>query len=327
MSNTYGYTSMDRVFSKLIRDYGEDWNEGDVIEWTGEALEFMQAVKSYEEAIAFIEVKNHQCSLPSGIHAVIQVARNNHWSGFKKDILCPITVTQSILLQNTEEQAAIPVALDCEGMPINDYELAYYRPYFDLQAEYLGWRHSRYYNNGYSPVRLATHTFFNNFVCSTEDDNPGITRDSGYDEYTVVDKKLLRFSFKEGSVAVAYLRQKLDPETGYPMIPDHVTYTTAIVSYIILRLTRKEFNKGREGSAGRLQEAEREWQWYCKQAGNLDMMPHGVDEHQNLLDQRSYILPRVNNYYSYFGKMSRPEGRKYNDPDGRNWKGFYFRGN
>ncbi len=58
------YTSIDRIFNKLERDFGSEFNEGDVIEWTGEALEAIGAVKQYEEAVAYIKVVNHQISLP-----------------------------------------------------------------------------------------------------------------------------------------------------------------------------------------------------------------------------------------------------------------------
>lgn len=323
MSARYSYIPIDRIFSKLIRDLGEGFIiEKDVIEWTGEALEFIQAVKSFEEAVAYIEVENYQCKLPAGTHSIIQIARNNNWTKQVSD-LCPQLVSSEVTV--TEDAPAIPVALDCNGQPINDYELAYYRPYFDLKYEYGAWCGCGYYRRNYTPVRLATSTFFNTIVCRERD------YDSIYqgvkDEYTVINKEILRFSFKEGSVAVALLRQVLDPETGYPMIPDNISYTTAITKYITLKIFEKHFYNGREGSQAKMQKAEQDWQWYCKQASNVDMMPYGIDEHQNLLDQRSYILPRQNQYFSFFGNLANPEGRKFNDPDHRNWGRLMYRGN
>jgi hypothetical protein len=89
-----------------------------------------------------------------------------------------------------------------------------------------------------------------------------------------------------------------------------------------MKLMEREFYANRDGSVGKLQKAEQDWQWYCKQARNRAMMPKGVDQWQNILEQRNYMLPRINRYYGFFGKMSRPESRKFNDPDFRN----YFRG-
>lgn len=339
MSNRYNYVSIDRIFSKLLRDYGDQFNEGDVIEWCGEALEFIGAPQYYEEAVAFIEVKNHQCKLSSGTHAIIQIARNHNWTGSKDDKFCPSTVISELItspfIQTSDSCAncgdtpvnpvtVLPdyIVLDCNGQPINEYDIAYYRPYFDLKHEYLNWRNSNFYKNSYTPVRLATHSFSDNLVCTTDD-----VYNESNDEYTVVRKEMLRFSFKEGSVAVALTRQVVDPETGYPLIPDNISYTTAITKYIIYMMACRDSYSNREGSKGNVDKLEKDWHWYCKQAGNIDMMPNGIDEYQNLLDQRSYILPRNGRYYGFFGKMARPENRKWNDPDNRNRKVNYFTGN
>ena len=71
----------------------------------------------------------------------------------------------------------------------------------------------------------------------------------------------------------------------------------------------------------------KEHQCYCKQAGNKALIPQGVDQYQNILDQTNYILPRIDRYYGFFGKMSRPENRKYLDPDRRNRRASYRYGN
>lgn len=325
---SYQYTSIDRIFSKLIRDVKSDFSEADVIEWCGEALSFIGATRLYEEAVAFIEVKNHQCKMPAGTHAIIQIARNNSWGGPKDDSLCPSNIKDlTPTVDGETPPATVPVALDCTGQPINDYDLAYYRPYFDLKWEYSQWRCSSTYIQKYTPVRLATNTYFNSIVCKEVEDGSQTIYQTGTDEYTIVQGDTLRFSFKEGSVAVAYLRQLLDEETGYPMIPDNISYTTAITKYITMKMFEREFYNGRDGAERKMVKAEQDWQWYCKQASNVDLMPNGVDEYQNMLDQRSYLLPRQNRYYGFFGKMARPETRKFDDPDARNWHGYYFRGN
>lgn len=331
------YTSIDRIISKVIRDLGVDnVNEGDLVEWTAEALEAIGAVTMYEEAVAFIEVKNHQCELPVGLHSIIQVARNYCFSDYgREDPFCPQKVVESVEerhinpcsceAKNCENCSRIDyVLLDCEGKPITGYDVAYYRPYFDLQYEYNLWCSNNFYRGCYTPVRLTNHTFFNTIVCE-ERNMVYCNYHDAQDEYTVIQGKLLRFSFQDGSIALSYLRQVVDEETGYPMIPDHFSYTTAITKYITLRIMEREFYANREGAAQRMQKAESDWHWYCKQAGNHAMMPKGIDQWQNIMEQRQYMLPRTRNYYSFFGKMSRPEQRKWNDPDGRsNFRGYYL---
>ena len=61
------YVSADRIIAKLYRDLGlEELNETDIIEQIGEALEAIGAITLYEEAVAFIEIENHQADLPNG---------------------------------------------------------------------------------------------------------------------------------------------------------------------------------------------------------------------------------------------------------------------
>lgn len=305
----YKFTSIDRILSKVIRDTGVEISlmESDVIEWTGEALEFIGATRMYEEAIAFAEVKNHQCELPPNLHVIIQVARNNAWS--KVEEKC---YPQELVNEMNEPNVAYVcndvdmgyVVLDGCGTPVLEYDIAYYRPFNDLIK-------TSYYKQNYTPIRLATNSFFNSVVCNLEGNDSIYKSSDCVDEYTIIQGKLLRFSFKEGGVVIPYLRPVLDKETGYPMIPDHVSYTTAVTKYVTMKIFEKEFYSSREGSPSKFQKAESDWQWYCKQAGNLEMMPHGIDEHQNLLEQRSYLLPQQNRYYGFFGNLNKAERRAW----------------
>lgn len=318
----YKYVSINRIFAKLIRDIGSDFSEDDVIEWTGEALEFLQTPRSSEETVAFIEVRNHQCEIPPGTHSIIQIAKNTRHTTLVQNPYCPADIIMS-MPSVQDPEPSIPVALDCNGQPLNAYDLAYYRPYFDLKAEYLGWTGSSTYRE-YVPVRLSTNSFFDSLVCKDGDYHQRYS-DYQLPEYTIINGEILRFSFKEGYIAIAYLKQKLDPVTGYPMIPDSISHTTAIVKYITMKVQEKQYYAGREGAAGRLAKAEADWQWYCGQATSQDMMIQGVDELQNFLDQRRYILPREH-YYNFFGKLSKPEDRIWNDPNHRNRYGLIFHG-
>lgn len=311
----YQYVSLDTIFSKLIRDASIDIDEGDVVEWCGEALEFTGGVKSYEEAVAFIEVNNHQFDLPTGLHAIIQIGRNNRWDKYKEctpeviqEELIPeeekINIRRSIALTNPPVDA---VWLDAAGTPIVAYDLAYYRPYYDFKANYFDWRSCRAYRR-FTPIRLANSTLFNTLVCEDRDQR---AYESCTDEYTVILGKTVRTSFREGQVALAYLRQVRDIESGYPMVPDNISYKTAITKYVQMMIAGREFATGRENAERRLAKYESDWQWYCQQASNVDKMPHGVDEYQDLLDQRSYLLPSRNRYFGFFGNLSKPEPSRF----------------
>ena len=314
------YVSMDRIFSKLNRDLGIDPSmERDIVEWAGEALEAIGAITMYEEAVAFIEVKNHQAQIPNGTHAIIQIARNTCYDEVKKCGLCP-----SDIVQEMEEESHTPIVIDCNGSPLEDYDLAYYRPYFDLRDE-TGYWTQRYTSQCFQAVRLANHTFFNSLVCRSSDEGDDTPYHSYIDEYTVVEGDTLRFSFREGQIALSYVRQKLD-DKGYPMIPEHYAYQTAVTKYVTYRMMERKFYSGEQGAGAMIQKAEADWHFYCKQARNRSLMPKGVDAWQNIMEQRQYMLPRIRRYYGFFGKMSRPESRKFNDPDNRNYSTYFRRG-
>ena len=328
------YTTLDRIIAKLYRDLGlEEISETDVVEWAGEALEAIGAITLYEEAVAFIEIENHQADLPNGLHSIIQVARNNLWTKKEKQELCPANIILDCTTQEMENidsdstpcgcgdtgmsyQGFIP--LDCEGKIIGDYEVAYYRPYFDLQYEYHLWNSSHYYKENYTPVRLANHSFFNTLVCPEEPEIYHSSYDTP-DEYTLIGDKI-RTSFKEGSIAIAYYRQKVDEETGYPLIPDDYSIITAITMYITMKYMGRLWYMGREGYADKYQKSEQDWQWYCKQAGNKQMMLHGVDQFQNFTESRNQLLPSKNRYYGFFGKLGREGNTGWKDPNHRNFR-------
>lgn len=315
----FQFTKIDSILAKVHRDLrGLDIEESDAIEWIGEALGFAKVVSASEEAVAFLEVKNYQCPIPNGLHYITQIARNNDWVKPEDSLEC-LSETLCAMEQECDTGCGCDIETvleDCQGKLCGDYEPVYYRPFFDLQYEYLGWANSKYRRRHYTPVRLANHTFFDTLVCKIPD---GDIYDMGChagDEYTIVQDQL-RFNFKEGFVAIAYTRQMIDQETGYPMIPDDESAKAAITYYIAWKSKEQEAWNHREGAANLAAMAEQKWLKYIGQFKSKAKMPTGVDQHQNLMEQSKYLIPRHNRYYGFFGKLGRMESRPFNDPDGR----------
>jgi hypothetical protein len=333
MQQRFQYVTVDTILSKYLRDFkGNELNEDDAIEWIGEALGHMKMSSSSEEAIAFLEVKNYQATLPNGLQYIIQVAKNNTWSPTKKDTCTPKAIIEEINPLSQEAcngclgDSSNLVLLNCQGEIIGDSEVAYYRPYFDLQYEYLGWVHSKSFRTKFTPVRLSNHSFFNTLVCQDET-TKGLYNNSDNlnDEYTIVEDQL-RFSFKEGLVALAYLRTRVDHETGYPMVPDDESAKAAITYYLGWKVKEREAWNHREGAMQIAQVAEARWLKYIKQFKNKAKMPWGVDDYQDLMEQSNYLLPRSKRYYGFFGKLGKAEDRIFNDPNFTN-KYRYTSGN
>lgn len=293
------YTTVNTIIAKAYRDFrGTDLNESDAIEWIGEALEFLKVPQIQEQAVAFIEVENHEANVPRGLQMVIQIARNNEWTEeTAEEEVIPAETVEEV----TAESCDTPIA---------------YQPYFDMQWQYVNWISCGLYRERYTPVRLANHTFFNTLVCKEKSPYENY----GEDEYTIVgltDKKF-RFSFETGQIALAYIKNAIDEVTGYPMIPDNVSYTTAITYYIKWKMAERLTWHGREGFARLAQDSERLWLKYARQAKNYMKMPKSLDDFQDLLEQSHYLIPRHRMYYGYFGNLGKEENRRFNDPDQRN---------
>jgi len=290
------YTTVNRIFSKFSRDLkGTDLNESDTIEMIGEALEFLQVEQVQEQAVAFIEVKNHEANLPDGFHMVLQIARNNYWEK-EKDKCTPCNVLKEIQCSDSTipepgSPCDVPdpcepriLMTDCKGFIISNGDIINYRPEFDMKLNYQYWKDSGYYKRNYTPVRLANGTFYNTIVCKQKVDD---YCNDCTDQYTIVgtvDKKL-RFSFKDGQIALSYLRNTIDEETGYPLVPDQISYITAITYYIKWKVAEWYTWNGRQGYANIAEKAQERWEHYAKQAKNYAKMPKSIDDYQDLLNR------------------------------------------
>jgi hypothetical protein len=292
------FTTVDRIFSKFSRDLkGTDINESDIIEYVGEALEFMKVYGIQEQVVTFLEVKNHHANIPKGFQMVLQISKKTSDVNIKGNFLS----TNNTIVDNTKSES------DCgctDEFPVclTDEHLLNYNKDYTLNIGYKEWTDNSQYHVNYTPVRLANSTMFNSLVCKEKVD-PCI---GCIDEYTIVGttEKRIRTSFKDGRIALSYLRNALDEKTGYPLVPDNISYITAITYYIKWKIAEWYQWNGRQGSDGLTQDNERKWLKYCRQASNNIKMPKSIDDYQDLLEQSHHIIPNHKKYYGYFGNLN-----------------------
>ncbi len=338
MGNTINYVSIDRVFAKLGRDLkGTELNEGDVIEWIGEALDHLKVPQVLEEKVLFLKVQDYHAEMPSNLHMITQIAKKNDYPSFYQEATCntchkPLEKNVGCGCGAEEVLEPTPFSTVCppdlknfSGMPdeyveaiINSEEVidegCHEITPIDLDWTYTIWTSSNFYRNSFSPVRLSTGTFFNSLVCKEKDDTLYNTCDYEYNIVGTIEKKL-RFNFIEGEIAISYLRNTLDKETGYPLIPDNISYVTAVSFYVKWQIASMNAWSGREGWEGKADKAEAKWIKYARQAKNFMKMPKTIDEHQNLLEQSHYLIPNHKKYYNYFGNLGKHEMRRFQTYD------------
>lgn len=291
MAKHITWISMDRVISKFVRDTGvDDFSETDLVEYTGEVLEQIGTINLQEQAIQFATVKNYQVDLPCGLTSVQMIAKY-------LDSDTHATPNQQELENDDEEYD--PNEFSCRTLLLPE-ESQYYTTSFDHMGEYYGFTQSNTFKTQYVPVRLSNNVFFDTLVLP-EDQN--LYR-SSVDEYTI-SNNTLKFSFKEGIVAIAYNKVVVDKETGYPLIPDNVSVLAAINAYLMYKYAARLWFSGREGWADKMQYYETQYQWYCKQAGNAMLMPYGEDEFENMLQGRKQMIPQHKRYYGFFGNLNK----------------------
>ena len=284
------YTTVDRILAKINRDMKDvEINESDAIEWVGEALEFLQVYEVMGQYVVFIEVINHEADLPENLQKILQIAKKNDWVCGSK--VCTVEPVEETPTPTGNCGSCQTVEYDCNGNIISAIE---YKPYFNMQWQYPTWVNSHFYKNSFTPIRLSDRILFNSVVC--KEDNYEDIYNSCKDEYTVVGSvnKKLRFSFKEGLVAVAFLKAVTDEETGYPLIPDDIRYITAITYYIKWKLAQIASWNGKEGFTRIADDNERLWLRYAKQSKNYMLMPKSLDEYINITRNTFRITNKYN---------------------------------
>lgn len=276
-----GLVSSYSIIAKLVRDFKMVDDEGTLIEWIAEAIDEIGMNRdTCRPAVAFIQVQNFTCKLPTHCRHINQIARNNSF-------LAPQDV---VGLLNTETEAVdIPVPIDEEGKPITAVKFAYYRPFFDLVYEYnFGIDTFRNFKEKFTPVRLAKGNFF------TSEEK---IHSSRRDEYTLLpDVRQLRFNFPSGQIALSYLRQYTD-EMNFPMIPDHIKYRRAIFDYIVYKISWRDFYNHVQGSETRLTKSESDWLISRNDARTHSFVPNTIDEYKNMTSKK--LLP-TNDYNRFF---------------------------
>lgn len=294
MPKQFRYVSSTTIISKVIRDLGvSEINKDDIIEWVGEAIQAIGTNGMKEDSVMFLEVKNHMAELPAEVQEVVKVYRNHQYE--QGECVTPLEVyLDDVTDITTTVEPLEPVTCGCESIP--DDDLPRWTGRFEKRWAHLDWEKSPIHNKKFTPMSLSSSILFSGVVCETVNQNIS----SGCrDEYQLSDG-IVKTSFANGQIAIAYRSSPTD-ENGYPMVPDLYSVQTAITHYISYKMFARFWYQGREGMSDKMQWADKEYQFYVRQAKNDTWMLYGIDEHQNMINFRKAPLGRQS-----FDNLGRP---------------------
>lgn len=276
------YVSIENILTKIYRDYGKQLDEGDVIEWVGEALDALIAgTVAFDKRVAIMLVKEYQCLLPHNCESILQIAKNNDYD-----------LTSIYNLSSSSEDVEL---YDIDGNLIVQPIESTVTPYLEISSSSGFWNPVTIQEN-FSPVRLSNNAFFDEITPPEIRENS--SKKNNF-EYTIIEESLLRFNFKEGQIYIAFYQRKMN-EAGFPMIPDHYVFQKAIESYIIWRLSTKDFYNHVLGSDSRLMKSEADWIKFKEQARALSIIPQTVDEMERLVKNNNNIVQTSSRYENFF---------------------------
>jgi len=301
----YNLVSVNNILSKGVREglnvVGA--SEADAVEMIGEALEFIGAFGQYEETVTLLDVVDHKVALPEDLVEVIQMA-------YTKSVVDPTLCIsdEGETLDETCTTCPEPETPECWNAH-NQYYIPEQR-YYDVVASYgvVSNYNSNYYDN-FQPLKLDKSNFRSakglhcldsiNLYCESED------------TYSI-HRGYVNTSFQTGTIALAYLQQPLD-EDGYPMIIDEISFRTAVVAYIKMRIAdSKYFSNPTPANGSLLNTYTSDWQWYCKQAKNAQLMPSNLDEREQLYRSNMRLVKKRNSYGSFFSGTNSLENLNFN---------------
>ena len=297
--------SVETVLSSLYRDLRpeQELSENDLIEWAGEALEFIGAYPQYTEAVDYIKVEDYKAHIPCGFHKLVQIA-HKVTAGDNCDCAIKITSSDSTTATCTASSCSCSDTVTDPCPTSNTAEDVVVQQAKQLIDYHLTYRFAKtgYFFQNYKPMRLATSAFSRaKLAHCTDCINLSGSCESEYN----IDHPYIKTSFKEGNICMSYLKQPTD-DRGWPMIPDKVSYIEAIKRYIVYKLKYSEFLTGKlPGNI--FAKLEDDWHWYCRQARNKMNMPDTIDKMQNLKDSWKRMFDKPNRYYGFFGRLSEPE--------------------
>lgn len=289
----YNLISVKRIIAKVFTDL--DLKEGDhrvsdMIEWAGEALEKIGSFPQFtnrvlgKDNIPPLEVVNYQAKLPVDFHNLIQVAYAKEKNGpyfpmryatgsFDSGV---VNSDMTTTVDKVSTSAMISLVMTLYAL---DYEDAVIK-----------------LNTEPSTVSILEGILGDTGNTLGSEHIAGSTTDTTY----VIRHGYIKTNQESGWLMVAYQAIPVDLD-GYPMVPDHISFSEALYWYITMKLLYVDWKTGKV-SRDIYYDAKSSWNFYCKQAYGNAMMPN-QDQMESIKNTWHKIIPELGDHSNFFSTM------------------------
>ena len=309
----FAYTTVDRVLASLQRSTGEeDVPEETLVEWIGEALGYLYRKGSLKECLMIAMVENYTVTMPEHFKYISGILKNRNYDGGNTQGLITTKEVGEQLGNictscNSENENCVCIepqmycylglgSADRETFLRKDLKHTLFGvpvPFISLNWDVGYWYSSHMCRNNFERVTLSDSRFFKSQVLK---DEFGLQPQAfGDHKYTLAGQNI-KFSFQRGQVAISYLKVPVDPETGYPMIPDDSAYINALTYFLRWKLAEFYDWTGREGFVNKIQSNFALWEKYAAQARVRTIKTRTRDEADRLNESHNTGYFDTNRY-------------------------------
>lgn len=292
--------SLKTIISKVYSDLGIEESDvpiNDMIEWSAEALEKIEAPDLYiqkvtgKEGIPLKKITDYQAQLPYDCKQVVQVA---YAVDKDSDDFYPMKYTSGSFAGNYGLT---------KGMPEDHLDETNLDVVATSDKVYLV---MKLYDLSYSEAveKLNTDEEVDSIITTLlSDGGAQISSDGGTVNIDTLEYKIvpgyIKTNVRSGYLMVSYWAIPLDPY-GFPMLPDNQSVIDALFWYIATKVFYLKWVKGEPGSPDLYQHAASNWRFYVKQAYGKLMSPKSLDELESLKNSWNRLIPKINEGQRFF---------------------------
>jgi hypothetical protein len=295
----YNTTSSKRVVAKVFSDLNlqeENHRISDILEWVSEGLEKIGAFPTFnikitgKEDLPLLTVADYQTKLPADLLTILGVQYSNTTDG----VFIPLrhgTGTYGPRGEDTTTSTSDDIAPDSDVVTA---AMTLYGMDYETALAYIN-------------ANPNTKEYISSLLITGATVKPANVNSDDYltlDYVYYINNNYIKLNVKDGYLKIAYQAMPLDEE-GYPLIPDNQSFVEALYWYVVMKYYYPEWLGGRIRDE-QYYDARRNWNFYCKQAYGVAMMP-SVDKLESIKNKWLQLYPEIDEFDNLFSTMGQKQ--------------------